>query len=287
MRIFSQHLLLLLLLTCCACTRLFFYPQRELVRHPSDIGLSYTDVFLPTTDGLTLHGWYLPAEGKPWSTVIFAHGNAENISTHLLNVFWLPAAGIEVYLFDYRGFGKSEGRPGIKGAHDDVESMIAHVVQQKEAPACQVLYGQSLGAALSLGALELSPHRAAIDAIIVDSGFADFRAIAEEKLGAIWLTRWGKGVFSRWFASDYSPRRSIASLVTKPVLITHGSADQIVPLHHGLQLFSAARQPKELWLIEGGRHGDLFSRKSYRQRFLLYLHSICRGLIEQKLAATR
>ena len=115
MRSFACWFSLLVTLQLGACTSLLFYPQRELVLTPDRVGLAYRDVWFKAADGTRLHGWFLPAgmnvvRGEA-CTVLFLHGNAENISTHIGNVAWLPGKGYNVFLFDYRGYGRSAGEP--------------------------------------------------------------------------------------------------------------------------------------------------------------------------------
>ncbi len=254
---------------------MFFYPQSTLLRTPADIGLRYQDVSLTTRDDVQLHGWHLQTAERPWATVVFFHGNAENISTHLMNVFWLPSKGVEVYLFDYRGYGASEGSADLDGVHIDAEDILTHVLGQTDEGSCRFVLGQSLGAAISVVALADFVQKEKISGIVLDSGFADYRTIAEEKLAAIWFTRWAKTTFSKLFDFEYSPRQSVARITPLPLVLAHGSADTIVPVHHALELFAAANEPKQLWLIENGQHTDLFSRAEYRQRFLAFMQNHC------------
>ncbi|MFL6647184.1 MAG: alpha/beta hydrolase, partial [Sulfurifustaceae bacterium] len=95
------------------CTGVFFQPYRTLVRTPDDIGLAYEDVRFKTADGVVLHGWFLPANATACATVLFLHGNAENISTHIGSVYWMPRYGFNVFLPDYRGYGASSGTPSL------------------------------------------------------------------------------------------------------------------------------------------------------------------------------
>ena len=110
----SLFLLTLLLSGCSNLTSLFFYPQQQYLRTPSDINLEYDEVRVKAVDGTELVSWFLPADedseqGKNSPIVLFLHGNAENISTHIGSVYWLPEEGVNVFLLDYRGYGHSQG----------------------------------------------------------------------------------------------------------------------------------------------------------------------------------
>lgn len=101
--------ILVLCLGLAACAGLLFYPDRHIRLTPERLGLDYEDVHLTAADGTKLHAWLLLAQGEAHGFVLFLHGNAENISTHIHNVAWLPAEGYQILLLDYRGYGRSEG----------------------------------------------------------------------------------------------------------------------------------------------------------------------------------
>ena len=122
---------LMLCIASTGCSSFFFQPHKQHYRDPGKIGLAFEDVYFPTNDNLKLHGWFLPAQGEVKGTVLFLHGNAENISTHIGSVYWLPARGFNVFLPDYRGYGKSEGAPSLAGSMADIESALAYVLQHK------------------------------------------------------------------------------------------------------------------------------------------------------------
>ena len=112
-------LLAFLLLTvtgATGCSSIFFFPQKQHLQTPDLLGLDYEDIYLTSADETTLHGWWLKAQKPVKGTVYFLHGNAENISTHIRNIAWLPEYGYQVFLIDYRGFGLSGGKPTLPGA---------------------------------------------------------------------------------------------------------------------------------------------------------------------------
>jgi len=185
-------LLLLVLLQLAACTGVIFRPTAELVQTPDQLGLFYRDVDFAASDGLALHGWFLPAQrgsGDKACTLLFAHGNAQNISTHIASVAWLPGAGINVFLFDYRGYGRSAGRPDLPGAHLDFLAALDWVMSRPEVDPDRVaVLGQSLGGAIAIVGLARSPHKARVRALITEGAFSDYRGIVREKLAESVLT---------------------------------------------------------------------------------------------------
>jgi hypothetical protein len=265
----------LLSLGLLGCSNVFFFPYHGHMQTPERLGLKYEDVYFNAGDGTRLHGWFLPAEGKALGTILFLHGNAENISTHIMSVRWLPERGFNVFLLDYRGYGASTGKPTLAGVQYDVESALKMLVARPGVDAGRiVVFGQSLGGAIAVHRVAHTAYRANIRALVVESAFSGYRRITREKLGDFWLT-WPLQYPLSWTVSDeYNPAEAVADISPIPLLIIHGDRDPIVPLHHGQRLFKLAREPKQLWIVEGGGHIQAFQRQSYRDRFVAYLTEI-------------
>lgn len=270
---FRQAFISLLLLLIAGCTNQFFIPMQQLVRTPADIGLTYNDIKFESNDGTSLHGWWLPANGKPKATILFLHGNAENISTHIGSVYWLPAAGYNVFLFDYRGYGKSEGKTNIDGIMGDAEAALNKTVDlANNSPI--IVYGQSIGAAIAIYSVAHSPQHDRIKSLIIESSFSSYRDIAREKLAEYWLT-WPVQYPLSWTISDrYKPLAAINKIAPIPLLLIYSDEDKIIPAYHGRQLYDAARQPKQFWQVKNGRHIAIFSRPEQQQRLLDYIDAI-------------
>lgn len=256
------------LCTQSACTGFFFYPSRALFHTPSEFGLQFEEFTLPSLDETKLLAWWLPAQGQEKGTILFLHGNAENISTHVAAVAWLPKVGYSVLLFDYRGYGASEGSPSMDGALLDVEAAIRYLAVTKGRRFH--FFGQSLGASLGVLALKDSAHQEAIQSITLEGGFSSFRKIIADKLGEFWLLwpiQWLPGLF----VPTPAPADLMKQLPRVPLLIMHGDEDEIVPAYHACKLFEQACPPKEFISIPGGGHVDAFSRQEYRDRYQEFL----------------
>ena len=267
--------ILLLTVLLSACTGVFFQPQQTQYMTPDKIGLVYEDVFFRSADGLKLHGWWLPAKGQAKGTVLFFHGNAENISTHIGSVYWLPAQNYNVFLPDYRGYGNSEGVPTLAGVQDDLNSAMKYLLQRKDIDTERiVILAQSLGGALAIYNVAHSPYRAKIKALISESAFSDYRDIVREKLASFWLSWPLQWPLSFTIDNDYSPINSVALISPIPLLIIHGDKDNVVPLVHGQKLFNAAGEPKEMWVVNGGGHIQAFMHKKYQDQLLEYLERV-------------
>lgn len=273
---FARSLSLILSwLLLSGCTGIIFQPMKPLVRSPDEIGLDYEDVYLESRDGTRLHGWFLTAEGEAKGTVLQLHGNAENISTHIGSVYWLPARGFNVFLLDYRGYGLSGGKPSLAGAVMDVESAVQWLLDQKEEDRKRVVVlGQSLGGALGAYALATSGLSARIRALVLDSTFGDYRDLAREKFGEIWFTWPFQYPLSWTIDDDYASIRVIPKISPTPVLVIHSEQDPIIPAHHARRLFEAAAEPKDLWIVPDGLHISALNKPEIRDRLATYLFNV-------------
>jgi len=267
-------LLIATLLLQSGCSSLFFYPDRTTYITPDRLNLTYENVYLDTADGETLHGWWLPAESEALGTVYFLHGNAQNISSHLLNIAWLPAEGYNVFTIDYRGYGESSGAPDIEGALHDAETGLRWLVSEPGTQDTPVfLLGQSLGGALGLALAsewEKRGETPELTGVILDGTFSGFRGIAREKLDSFWLTWPLQAPLSWTIPDEYEGIDLIASISPVPVMIIHSVRDGIIPFHHGQALYEAAAEPKE-FLQTDTPHAATFIIPAYRNAVLEFL----------------
>jgi pimeloyl-ACP methyl ester carboxylesterase len=254
------------------CDSYFFYPLKEHLPNPALEGVAREDILFRTPDGVTLHGWLLRPEEEPRGTVLFLHGNAENVSTHVNSVLWLVRAGYRVVLFDYRGYGRSEGKPTMSGVHADALAAIDALFGMEEIDRDRVaVLGQSLGGAVAIHAVAGSPQKDRIRALVVDSAFSGYREIAREKIAEVPLLKPFRVPLSRLVTDRYSPRLWIARVSPVPVLVIHGDADRVVPPAHGERLFALAGGRKALWIVPGAGHIEAFASPEVRARLLGFL----------------
>ena len=228
-----------------------FCPSREPVRswNPADYGIpdgAVEEHWIETPDGEMLNAWYCRAE-KPVASGVFCHGNTGNLTTsadvipHLLN------AGFNVLFFDYRGFGKSSGRPSFSGVVADgvTASRFHDRIRPKALPS--VLYGFSLGGAIAAQVIRRHPF----DALILQSTFTSLPAIT-------------RAIFPRLplhlFAGNLFDTLSVVRRLQVPLLVMHGTDDEVIPAWMAHQIADACQAPKHLHTVEGGLHKDLFIR---------------------------
>jgi len=221
---------------------LIYCPSRDLVGTPAVLGLGYRDVWFHAEDGVRLHGWLVP--GRLPVTLLWCHGNAGNISHRLDNIREIQRRlGIGVFIFDYRGYGRSEGHPTEPGLYRDARAARAALLREGVATERIVYFGRSLGAAVTLElALSKPPP-----ALILESPFLSVPAMANQTLP-------GSGYL---FKTRYDSLEKIRAVRAR-TLILHGDADEVVPYEHGRRLFAAAPEPKVFHTIRGARHNDTY-----------------------------
>jgi len=255
------------------CNGLFYYPSQKIFYTPHNFGATYEDIYFTSKDGTQLNGWFIPAVGPAKGTVIHFHGNAENITNHYLFVQWLPKEGFNLFVFDYRGYGASSGKPDRQGMIEDSIAAINYIRQRPDVdPNRIMIFGQSLGGAIALAAVAQDSKRG-IQAVVVESAFASYRSIAREKLGDFWPT-WPLQWPLAWLliSDAQSPLPMLKKIAPIPLLVIHGDDDQTVPYSQGRQIYQAAAPPKEFWTVAGGHHTEAFTRyaKEYRPRLVKF-----------------
>lgn len=268
--------LILALALLTGCSGLFFYPEEAWRQNPARQGLDYEDVILIHPDGLRLHGWWLPAAtDTPKGTVYFLHGNAQNISTHLMNVHWLPERGYQVFLLDYRGYGLSEGKARLPGVLDDAQLGLDWLTGAERTEGPLIVFGQSLGGALALGIMGREANQGKGDCVISEAAFTGYRDIMGEVMRNSWLL-WPFSFIATPLVPDQdNPIDRVAGIAPRPLLILHSQEDPIIPFHHGQSLYQAAADPKQFQPLKGG-HIQSTRAEDVRERLLKFMGEDCR-----------
>lgn len=237
--------------------RSIFYPMRNIETTPRSVGLDYEEIYCPTEDGISLNGWLVKSPGAK-STLLFFHGNAGNISHRLDKIALFYKLGINTFIIDYRGYGKSEGRPSEEGIYRDGRAAYDYLSRRLDLGAKKIAYGESLGCAV---AVDLGLHRQ-LDGIILDSAFSSAKDMA-------------KVVFPFvppfLLVSQFDSLQKVKDLPA-PKLFIHSVNDEIVPISQGEKLFNAAGEPKEFLQITGGHNSGFFvSQELIREKLKTFL----------------
>jgi fermentation-respiration switch protein FrsA (DUF1100 family) len=225
---------------------LLYFPSRAIEQTPAGAGLDFRDLWPETDDGERLNGWWVPGASPAAGHVLLCHGNAGNVGDRVLHAALLSAAGLDVLLFDYRGYGRSSGRPCEQGTYRDARAARSALHEQPGVDASRVLYlGESLGGAVALAlALEFPPA-----GLVLQSTFTSVRDLARVHYPLI----------PAWMVPDAYPSLARIPRLRAPLLMVHGECDEIVPLSLGDALFKAAPAPKRIEVVPHVGHNDLVS----------------------------
>lgn len=263
------------------CTSFVYQPMNRLLFDPKLAGLIYEDIDFQSSDGLHLKGWFFPAQKlKPslatgfWDnaksvkterargTVVHFHGNGENRSSHFGTLAWILEYGYNLFIFDYRGYDGSEGTPEPSGVYRDGMAAIRWAKEHAPRGTDQqdlILYGQSMGGAVLGRCYEDVVDRSRVRAVVIESSFTSYQAIAADVLSRWWLS-WPFQFLGYAFISDVtSPENSYAQISPTPLLVMHGRLDQVVPYRFGEKIFASAHEPKTFWEIPRGRHLNTYA----------------------------
>lgn len=228
--------------------RHFYFPDRIKYDSPARAGLAFETVAFSSRDGAPLSGWFIPAvhgTQAAHGTVVHMHGNAQNMTAHWAYAEWLPAADYNLFVFDYRGYGDSPGRPDPEGIFNDAVAAIDYVRQRPDIDPQQLhVFGQSLGGMLAIAAAAASPQ--GVRTVVAEAPAHSYTAWAEDQMPQLELVLDDSCCASEW----------IAQLAPIPLLLLHSPIDRVVPYSHSQQLLQAARGPARLVTIAGGAHND-------------------------------
>lgn len=261
---------LLLLPLFLGCEKMLFYPDHHVYRTPDHENLVYRDIYFNSTDGTRLHGWWIEPAGISKGLMVVVHGNAQNLTSHYGSWVWLVKSGYELFIFDYRGYGKSEGEPELAKAVEDTAAALHYADEHFDGET--YVCGQSLGGVLLINVLASGGHDNYRLAII-DSAYSDLEAMGREVLSRSFVTWPFQWVSYLALTDSYNPVDKVAG-IQLPLLFIAGSADNIIPANNTWQLFDAASRPREMWLVEGAGHIRAMDRPGIQKALLKYLKTL-------------
>ena len=254
--------------------RMFFYPDSATYTTPAHMGVRAEDVQIVTADGSRLHGWFLPAVGNAKGTVLHLHGNAANVSNHLPLVSWLPARGYNVLMIDYRGFGRSQGKPSLDGIVDDAAAAFAYLRARPDVDASKlILLGQSIGGATALRLLARDTK--GVRLAVIDSAFASYRGIARDATAGSPLAPVAALTVGVLPGPDKDPITALKS-IRVPLIFVHGKKDSIIDAVNSERLHAAAAGSQH-WSVPDAMHIMALSQPgSWREKLVQALDEAVR-----------
>ncbi len=246
-------------------SRMIFFPTSRLQQNPADWGLEYQDVNFNTADGIQLHGWFIPHADSE-RVLLFFHGNAGNISHRQASIEIFHRLGMNVLIFDYRGYGQSAGKPSEHGLYQDGTAAWSFLTVEKGfMPDQIVIFGRSLGGTAAANLASSVEARG----LILESTLSSARDFARQ---AFWL-------LSRLVVLRYNLNTAeYLSHVTAPVLVLHSPNDEIMPFNLGEKVFAAANQPKQFVHMRGGHNNGFYeSQPEYEQTLGRWINELFVG----------
>ena len=250
-----------------------FMPRKDVLETPKSIGLKFEDIQIRTKDNVNLSAWFVPAKDKDpigKGVILFCHGNGGNIGNRVSYLPIFKDLGLATFLFDYRGYGKSEGQPSEEGTYKDVEAAWQYLTQERKIPPQKIMiYGESLGGAIASyiaqTTTQQNPQNSAAG-LILTSTFTSISDRAAEIYPFLPIRLLSRFSYN---SIDRLPNIKI------PVLIIHSTEDEIIPFHHGEKNFQVANSPKKLVKLRGSHNeGFLDSLETYRNGINEFIQKI-------------
>ena len=225
--------------------RFLFFPEKQIHFTPQDFGYNFEDIYYKTEDNVRINAWFLKA-GEEAPLLIFCHGNAGNISHRTENIILLVQRGISVFIFDYRGFGNSEGKITEEGLYLDALGAYDYITIKMKIPASRLVpFGRSMGGPV---AVDLA-QRVDFPCLILESTFTNLKDVVKSIYPKMGL--------DKLLTMKFDAEEKIKS-IESPILFIHGDTDDIIDYDLGRRLFDAANEPKTFYTIEGAMHNDTF-----------------------------
>ncbi|MBW4699225.1 MAG: lysophospholipase [Aphanocapsa lilacina HA4352-LM1] len=247
--------------------RFIFFPEREVTETPATYGLDYEDVYLPLEKD-QLHGWWIPADRPDAPVVLYLHGNGINVGANAEHAHRLQhRLGFTVFLFDYRGYGKSSGPfPAEDRVYADAERAWQYLVRERRIdPGRILLYGHSLGGAV---AVEMAVRHPEVAGVVVESSFTSILEMTAAQ-------RWTRFFPVAWLLHQRFDSIAKMSRLQVPVLFIHGRRDRVISHTMSERNYAAASQPKRLLLVAGGDHATnaVEGGSLYLEEFRAFAHA--------------
>ncbi len=260
-----------------ACTSMLYFPSDLRYVNEKKLDPVPEEVYVTNADGQELMSWYFKANEKVKKpiTIVFTHGNGQNMSTHFRSLYWLPPKGVSFIVVGYPGYGPNPGKPSPPSTIESTQLVLDWV--RKHQPKDKLfVFGQSLGGNVMLSAISEYQHKNEICGVAIEGSFLSYKKVSQTFLSRNWLT-WPFQWLTYLVIND---SRSISNHYKKlpdiPYLVMHGDQDHIVPFEMGEKLFAKLPTKKTFWKINGGKHIDTFARfPPYRDKFLDFIAQSC------------
>ena len=273
MKKFIKISLIIFVFFLTGCEKYFFYPQKILYYMPETCKYDPENILVETDKGKLLHGWYFKTKVKnPKGTILFLHGNANNISTESVGMVWVIDKGYNLLTFDYRGYGLSEGKPDIEGVlYDGLEFVDAIMKDNKVYKKNLILHGQSLGGAVASHIAAFSPHADKFKVLILESTFKSWKSVSREIASKNFFTWAWQYPISWGITSKYSSLENVKISKIKNTIIIHSKKDEMIGYDNAESLYSQAHEKKAIINDDFSPHAAIMQNPRVQKEYLDYL----------------
>lgn len=268
---------IIVLLFITGCTTMFYYPDRIQYVKPENFNLAYKEITFFPEDKTELIGWFFPSRTKEIKgTIVHFHGNAQNMSAHFVNLSWVMDKGYNLFVWDYRGYGISDGRPDPDGVYQDSIAALkeGRKLWSENGKGKFIIYGQSLGGAIAMRALGDYQETSQVDLVVQDCTFMSYQDLAFHKLSrSLFLPI---SPLAYVLVTDKYSTENEVKKIKQPTLVIVAEKDEVVHQKFGKKLYKTLTTSKKwLWKIPNGEHMSTFDhKKPYRKKFMELLDSL-------------
>ena len=253
-----------------------YYPDHYMYVEEETMEYKPEDLVFKINNKQEVHSWYFSSPKPPKAIVVFFHGNAQNRTSHIVGLYWMVKAGYDLFAVEYPGYGDTEGKPNPKNTVETARAAIRYAAAKKPKVPL-IIYGQSLGGAISLRGVIDTKNDVKPALVVADSTFLSYQKIAKTMMKRSWLTWPFQWMSSVGFSDEYAPGDKVSEISPIPLLVIHSKNDRVIPYSFGEEVYNKAKSPKELWTLEDTAHIGIFAAPAgvvNRQRFLQRLEKM-------------
>lgn len=244
---------------CCtlSCSSLLYHPDHVMYVEQEMMEYKPEDQVLPLASGGEVHSWYFAAPGKPKGVVVFFHGNGENRTSHIVDVYWMVKAGYDLLAVEYPGYGETDGSPTPKNTVEAGHAALRYAARRNPGLPL-IVYGHSLGGAVALRTVLDMKKEVPVALVVAADTFLSYRRAGQRVLARAWITWPVQWLPWLVLSDEYAPGKNVADLSPTQLVVIHYDDDPLIPFDLGQEIYETAQTSKELWTLNGREHNSIF-----------------------------
>lgn len=265
------------------CQKVFFQPKKTLIYSANVCHYQPKNIIVKSRENKELHGWFFKSnKNKPKGTIIFFHGNSNNVSYESRKMLFVLEAGYNLLTFDYRGYGYSEGSPSVKGVLNDsidfIDKVLDKELEDKKLGIDNInnliVHGQSMGGATVSHVARYSKHKDKFKVLVLDSTYTSWQKIVREVARRVILFWPWEDIIALYFPNRASALENIEYINVENVLIMHSKADKLIDYYHAIEIFNKANNRNVVLLNDkSSNHANMFVNKYIRKLYIEFLNN--------------